>query len=767
MWLKNFRRRKAQTVLLFVIIFLCSMLLTAALDTMTNIKQPFDVLANETNAASMMVYMHSEKSNINEIKKNFESLPEVDRTTLIKYHPVTEKITYQNKKIEAFMNLTEFQKEFLGKARIKEGTMNTLSHLKDGECAIPICISVKYDIHIGDKIQIHYADRIKSYEVKAVYTNAYTTSTSFDCYIVISKLSQNTKITSDLMVWSKSDPKGETLADRYREKYKIIDGEIFSLLEAKYNNLITANICGGIFLAIGGIMLLVSGLIINFMVRSTMLSDAKKIAVYKTIGYTSGEIEKMYLTFYFVVTSLASIMGIIASKYISDLVLTSFFDNMGAKSNGVNWISNIFCYLVVVIFVLSIISFLIHKTKGVKPVYALNGWSLAHTKKNQNQRFSFSFSPIGIALRDMVRDHKSVIGIIFTSIFTIFSINFAIISLDVALHQREQNNYWLGIDASDYIVEVTKESDFDSVQKITKSQPDIKEGIASRRHTFVGLEQIEGSTISTMSCFSYSNYDEVKLPVVEGTNPSNQNEIAISSKVAKNFDKKVGDYLTVYLEEDQPVDLLISGIYQTYYQLGDSCRLRRDAYTSRKIPLQYNSISIYLKEGTDHSAFVKEMKRALGKKATIIKRTDAYASIMSMIVDPQTKVIPPVMGLVLLIGATNIFCIVMLKNAKSKRRNGIYKTLGYTNAQIMKSNMYYVLIIAAVSMAIAVPAILLLYPKIMLVCIGMFGFIEYPVLYLPGHILAANLGVLFIFVVTAYLSSRSIRKIDVRELVED
>jgi len=56
MWIKNLRQRKLQTILIFLIIMLCSLLLTGAMNILTSLDKPFQEFIKECEAASAKVY---------------------------------------------------------------------------------------------------------------------------------------------------------------------------------------------------------------------------------------------------------------------------------------------------------------------------------------------------------------------------------------------------------------------------------------------------------------------------------------------------------------------------------------------------------------------------------------------------------------------------------------------------------------------------------------------------------------------------------------
>lgn len=424
-----------------------------------------------------------------------------------------------------------------------------------------------------------------------------------------------------------------------------------------------------------------------------------------------------------VIVSIASALGIYASKIISKIVLGEIYENLG-ESSDINVLrTGLPCLLIVLIFVLGIIYLISRKTKNIKPAYALNGLQNISTRKQKlSGNVSTAFSPMGIALRNIIRDKKGIIGILITAIVTVFSINFGMISLDVAYSQKDKNDYWLGVDTSDVIINVSDSKQFAYVKSIVQADERVMYALDVVQDERILFDWKKEVVTPSLSAFVYDDYSVVDLPIIQGYNPETKDEIAISTKVADNLGKEIGDYIECYLGGDYKKKFLITGIFQSYYQMGDACRLRTDAYTSNNVSINYNTCSIYLTEGADLDQFIQDMKVIIGNNGKLIPRTEAFASIMNMITKPQINGIPPVILLVFLIGGINIFCIVMLKNASNEKSNGIYKCIGYSTKDLILSNLYYVGIVAFIAIVIAVPLTIAYYGNIMSIALSIFGF---------------------------------------------
>ncbi len=771
MWFKNFRHKKVQTFMMFMIILLCSMQLTASVSILISLDKPFDDFAKECESPSAVLYPYStDKEEVRTLGEQFRELDQVKNVEYTLSYGIKEEITYQGNKIEAFTNLTEYNSEVYGKVRYLEGKTEETNNLKVDECIIPACLRNEYHITTGEKIKILLAGEEYHFTVKGVYTDPYNTSTAFNSSILIKSLPESIVPAINIVIYGKEEFTGDKIEASYREKY---DGQlnayVWTLEERIDSGILVGNIAGAIFLAIGIIMLFVSILIINFMIRNTMITDAKTIAIYKSMGYSSRDILKLYLTYYFVVVSTACVIGISSSVFLSDMILGSVFENMGEVVSNSVLIPGILCYLLIVGFVLIIIYKIINQTKKVKPIYALNGMTNSSTQKKKIYKgnLRIQFSALGIALRTLSRNKKSAVSIIITAIVTIFSVNFGIISLDVAYTMKDNNDYWMGVDKCEVMIGVSNPDQYEAVKRVIENDERINYYLSSNLDSIVIMKWEKGMPTTDMKGFVYDDFGLADIPIIKGKNPEAGNEIAISSKIAREKKKDIGDYLVVYLEGEKQLDLLITGIFQTYNELGDACRMTTAVYTDHNYEAKYNNFSIYLKDHEDIESFINDMKERVGGNGNVIPRTEAYSSIMNYIVAPQKKAILPVCLVVLLIGGINIFCIVLLKNASNERINSIYKSIGYSTGHLILSNLYYVAMIALVSVFIALPLTLIFYPGIMRTCLGMFGFIEYPVDYNAVHIAWANIMVFIIFIISTLLSSRSLRKVSVRNLVQE
>ncbi len=768
MWKKLFRIRKMQTTILAFIIALCSILLTSAFAILFSMNASFYHLAEETKAPDAMIVLYNDtKEGETYLTEKLAKMDGVEEVISHKQHYIQEEMFVGEKNIDAYMQMRPYEERIHGKLRYQDGNAEIAKNLKDDECMIPVCVFHENHLKIGDKLTIRQKSGNLEYKIVGTFAGIYDASVAFDSTLMVKRIPEDLYQKNVLWIKTSEDYDADNLEYDYYESYdEKLPAQVYSQNSAISSATLVNKLLGAILCALGGTMLIVSCIIIVFVIRNVLMVDAKNIAIYKTMGYATRDIMRMYVLFYFILAQSATIVGEIIAKFYSDYLLNEMYRSIVESANvnilSCGWIS----YVLIVGLVCLNVVIVVTRAKHVKPVYALNGMQATNTTKKRASYTSGSgFSPWNMAIRMITRNKRGMVGILVAAAVSVMGMNFAVISYDVAKNLKQDNDYWMGIDRSQIMIAL---SDAEDMEELTKQ---LEEDSAV---TKVVRANLEGSAImidkqnnrgeSVVTPIVYEDYDKADISCTRGRNPRKGDEVAITGKIAEETGKEIGDYLTMKID-GQEKTFLITGLFQTYYNIGYTIRLTREAYEGTPHECSYNMASVYLKENLKPEDVLNEMKVTYGKYGKVYLRTDQYQAIMNMIMEPQESAIPPMTVIVLFIGAANIFCIILLKNTKEEKMNGIYKSIGYSNGHLLLANIHYVAILGAATMLVAIPLTLWMYPDVMKLALGIFGLVEYNVQYQVAHLILANCIIFLLFIISTLLSSQSIRRVSVRQLI--
>lgn len=761
MWIKKLRQRKMQSAIIFLIIFICALLMTSAAVIMTSLSRPYNELAGECNSQDITAYLNIyDEHTINKAKENFERLSSVEKVLSLKRHYVVERLSHNSKDIEGFIDLVEYKEEAFNEIRNISGNTGRPGR---GECLISSVMANENELYLGDKITLTSEAGKYEFEIAGIYAEPFSLSMSYTVNILIDEIPNKLNSEKMLYVYGSDMNTGDDIITDYYKAYDYMEVRCNTLKTTISNLYITEQIMGGILLAASIIVLLVSGVMIRYMIRNTVASDKKTIAIYKSIGYTNKTVLLMYLKLYLLLVLSGSIAGCMMSSVVSNGFMVNVYKNLGGVSQSSALLPSLVCIFVISIFVLLQVYMVLTKLKNIKPVSVFSGKE--ELGRKHKEYISTNFSPFGMALRMLFRDKKNTAFILLTCVMSIYCANFGAASFGMVDNMSDNNYYWIGFDEHDVSISAESEERLNSAAARLSKEEEVQKIIKNSHEASIMIPWQEGISNTVIPAMLYETYEDINMPVVEGRNPKYSDEIVVSNLLADALKKSVGDYMEVYITEDKKTDMLICGTYQSYFNMGMGVRILGDIYTENGLPTNYLEASLYLKENTDKTAFIEEYSDKYAEDLKLIDRKDKYKSIIDMICNPQKKALLPFIIFVMLLGGMNIMAVIYLKNIDSRKTNSIYKAIGYSAGHLIKANIWYVTIIAVLSMLITIPLFVKAFPYVMVMAMSMFGFKQYPALYNITYMAAVNISVLVIFGVSCVISSRSLYDNNVSELV--
>lgn len=762
MWMKKIRRRKLQSVFIVLIVMVCAMLMTSSLVIMTSWQEPYDELSKDCGSPKVKLYLYEKtKENASKIVDKFAKVDGVQAAEIMEYSYLREGVYLKTKSKEVmldyFIDTLLYHKKLHNEVRVIEGD---LTALKSDGCFVPAALANKEGIQVGDKIII---GELTTLVVQGIYTDPYNMNISFDTELIVSQIPEGLKHEYYISVFA-NDTGYQTIENYRLQNEGILEGRGITLEDRIENNQMTDKILGGILLAMSTVILFVSGVMIRYMVKNMLLSDTKTVAIYKTIGYQNNIIIGIYLKFYLGLVLIGGLLGAALSRLVSDSFTEVTFKNLSVeKSRGV-FTSGLVCIIVILLYVMLCVFLVVKKTKTIRPMEVFRSNTIQlHNRKN-NSKSVTGFSPLNMATRMILRDKKNTMIIVITCIMSAFCVNFAATAFPMINGMQENNYYWIGFDQHDVSMENISNNGFHEVINSLRKQKEVKRIIPTTTNEGLSIPWEPGMKDTILSIMLYESFEDINMAVLEGRNPRYHNEIAIGNSVAIQMNKQIGDYLDVYFKGDQKVSLLICGTFQSFFDMGRSCRLLGSTLSENGIDFSYSESSIYLNDGYSVEEFVENANVLYVNKAKFVDRRLKYENIMNMVTGPQSRAIGPFMILALILGGLNIVAIVYLKNKDQRKVFSIYKAIGYSSNHLMKANLFYVFIIALVSLLITVPLFILGFPLMMTYAMSFLGFKEYPVTYDVMTLILSNLGALLVYLMSGMVSSKSLYENPIEDL---
>lgn len=745
-WIKKFRRRKMQSALIFLVIAMCSTLISGSLVILTSLNSVYENLADETGAPDIKVYGQEGYN------KALSDCEQVDRVTDIDTYSVST-IKKGQREEDVFLDICVYEEEVYKNVRIIEGENEKL---KEGECFLPKVIADCVEAKVGDKITVRINNADYEYKVAAIYAELYSIGSQFTCDMLVSSLPEGTKTEGVYAVWLKvGDEVNELISDYTKENDGVLDAYFRSRGDAIVNAKMTEMILGGILLGISAVVFLAILLILDYIIKNSLRQDKNTIAIYKTMGYSNNRIRNIYIMFYISLIAAGAVAGGMMSPVLYNSFIKSVYKNTGytGVTNGISQIVG--CILVIIIFALLLIVKETGRINGFKPVEIFTSADKKDMKKKRRRRGSaVTFSPSSMALRMMCRDKKNTVLLIVTCIVSLYIVNISVVSLEnIKMVRGESNYYWLGIDKHDITIENKGDTGrfYEICEKI-KQDNRVKDVI--RRNYNIGLTIPYKESVTAML---YEDFESIECSVVDGRNPKYDNEICLSNKLLKDYGLSLGDYITVQLDENVRTDMLIVGSFQGFFNMGESVRMIGSTYERFNIDwYEYTEASVILENSGEIDSYMEYLNKTYGSEIKVINRMNLMEQIMNTICDPQEAALLPFVIITVIIGALNVFYIIYASNAEKRKKYTIYKSIGYTSGHLLKMNCIYVGIIALFSIAVAVPLLVFVFPKIMLLAMSSFGFAEYKLVIRAPQLIITNGVMLLIFVAAAMAAARDI-----------
>lgn len=505
-----------------------------------------------------------------------------------------------------------------------------------------------------------------------------------------------------------------------------------------------------------GILIVILLIVMGHSISTGIEIDYVNLGVLKSQGFGKGKIRAVFVLQYLFAEIAGTVIGIIPAIPLIK-TLGNVFQPITAilAENNIAVLQSLLIILAVLILSGIFVLFITRKVGKISPVRAISGG------KNEIYFDSRVKAPIckrglsaSLALRQFTsskRRYAASVAIVAILVFFMMTINVLgnSVSSKSALESMGGLVSELDIPFKENV----------SDEKVTEIENKINEysGIEKKYYMQQTYFSINGDQVI---CSIYDN-PEVTVPL-KGRAPKYDNEIAITEILADELDIKIGDKVTVGYR-DKKSEYVVSGLIQ---YINDAGRCFGMSYEgAEKLGFDEPLWRLYRLTEPDKA---QELADVLNEEYGDILEAEASEDDIDSTYELAINAMKAVIYVFSVIFALVVVHMVCSKAFIQERTDiGIYKAMGFTSRNLRMQFAMRFLIVSALGSVFGTVLSVLFSGKLLSVLLRSMGITHFAVDFTAFTFAAPIALICVCFFVFAYLVSRKIKKVSVRELVAE
>ena len=255
----------------------------------------------------------------------------------------------------------------------------------------------------------------------------------------------------------------------------------------------------------------------------------------------------------------------------------------------------------------------------------------------------------------------------------------------------------------------------------------------------------------------FDKFNEDDYSIIEGHNPRNKNEIALSNLIMQRNKLTIGDYFELNVKGTNK-KFLITGKFASMMGNRQSFRITTEGIEGEG----GNSIYVKLKDLSDYD----KLKKDIEQKYSYATVNNALPMMKDNIKQVQDIILP--VTLILTIGMAafaviNVINVVITINRESRKNYGIMKALGFRSNDISKRCIYRVMILSSLGALIGAALNKLIIKREMSFVMSGIECVTFT----DGQSALICITVLLVILAVSVMCCRGIKKISTVELMEE
>lgn len=689
---KDLKRKKTMNTIMLIFIILASMFVASSANNMITVATALDdyfAMAEVSDYWYVTAYQEEAERFAAFAKDNGYGL-KITALTQIDPKNVSisgEKFSYGNSTCLST----------IGGVKVFDENENEITHVNDGEIYVPYDIfsSKEDNFYNGCKIVIDTGSikkefTLKSYTKDAIFGSTMMGMTRFlvseNDYQLFA--SPDTTIFYALAVYTDDEAFAEKLNDFDLKSIVNADRSIIKMMYLM--DILTA----AVILIVSICLILISMVILRFTINFTMNAEFREIGVMKAIGISNSKIRTLYITKYFAISAVGTVIGLALSVPFGNLLIESVSKNIILSGRNRFYLNIIFAMATAAVVVL-FCYLCTGKIKHFSPIDAIRSGETGerYTKKSIIRLSKSRISPIAfMSVNDILSGIKKYISMIL-----IFTLGLLLIIIPVNTINTLQSDKLLTLfSAADCDLVITKELLFSSDGR---NEDMINEGLDNVRKTLRDNNIDADVFQEIMFRFSVSHNNKKSSSLafqgtggvtadmysyIEGTAPQNENEVALTYVTAEKIDAKIGDEVEIIMG-DETRTYTITALFQSMNNMGEGIRFYHGDDIDKNLAGGSFGIQIRFRDNPD--------KKTMNERKELLKRAypendvntaGEYISHMIGDVAGQLQGVKKlILGIIICINI--LVAVLMVKSfiTKEKSEIAVLKAIGFKNSSLV------------------------------------------------------------------------------------
>ena len=769
----NIKKHKGEVVIIFILIFLAALLLFTSLSLMLSGKAAIEECDKKTHISDLLVFQPtglSTEETLNIVKsvpdtELAEAAPTINWNMDYFYgtRTVEDKSSYQ------FFLVDSSKPTYLN------ALPDICNDLADDEIVIPYYL--KSEIKIGDAFHLKGNGMQFDLKVKGYLEHLYfATSMNITGYFCAISHNNYDKLANTL----NPDYVGSLIYCRAKEGVDLntYDKAVQDAFDKQYtpptvtrsimNQGTTAisDIASSIVLIFTIVLVGLALIIMHFSIKNFIEMNIQNIGLLQASGYSAKALRFSCVLEEMLICALATLSAIGVG-----LLITTPLNSLQGTLIGLSGFTGV-CYpaLFATLIIIPIMVFLgtllaSRSYKKLTVLESLRSGISNHNFKKNHCPLEKSSLPLNLVMslkQILGRPKKSLfIALIVACLTASCCLGFALFQ-NFGLDQDPLLKL-VGFETGDLQVTIPEDP---SIVDDIKSDDRVDYTIRSMSISSVEVKHLDKST-----SLSVDVYDDLFILkneyLLEGHLPENENEIVLTHVEAGKIDAKIGDIVNVMTHNGDTVPFTVCGIDQKINNMGNKALMNEAGAKRIDSKFTFMNLTLFLKDPTQ----VKEYQNELAERHpnnSILLVEDLIGTTINSLVGAMKMICIIFVSLTCFVVILTEILLTRSQIIRERSELGVSKAIGYTSGELIRRMIVSNLPVIILGIITGFIMHQFLADKVMLAGLSMFGIKQTNLSTNPVWFLITMIIILFCAILTGFLASRSISKLEpVRILKEE